>query len=283
MNIDFFTDKIIIMNFPAFSGGKFIINCLALSKHATPQNTKITNYLKDNPTDYNYRLSAVLSTLPPLEDIKNWRQKWEFGDTDFYNGSVENCLHRWKQGILSNNSVNQTLSALISKNICFFMTAHGGISEVENIISVWPNARIITLINSEKFWRTAINLKQNNITDPSFGNYAGNECQDKYQLLKGKDWPDWNLFEKCHYNIDTVSKYVIIKQSVKKEIKQFYRWHTIKNNTFWLDVDNSFFDKQLFLTKVHELYNWIGFDDFNPSLIEQYYMKYIALHTQQTN
>jgi hypothetical protein len=277
MSINFSTDKMIIVNFPAFSGGKFIMNCLALSKYSTPQDKKITNYLIDNPSDYDYRLNAVLSTLPPPEDMKNWRQKWEFGDTNFYSGQVSSHLYRWKHRLLENN-VDQMLTTLISKQICFFMTSHGGITMTEQIVNVWPNARIITLINSEKFWNIAINLKTENKNNIKFVDYAGNECQSKYQQLKGPDWPDWDIFQKCHYNVDKLSTCVIIKDSIKKEIKQFYQWHKVKNDTFYIDVDNSFFNTESFLKMISDLYNWIKFDDFNPTLIEQYYQQYISLH-----
>jgi hypothetical protein len=278
MDIDFFTDKIIIVNFPAFSGGKFIMNCLSLSKHSTPLHSKITNYLIDRPDDYDYRLNAVLSTLPPPDNMKNWREKWEFGDTEFYNGQVKDHLTRWKNSSISNDTVDTMLSTLISKQICFFMTAHGGPQTIEQIVSVWPNARIITLINSEKFWNIAINLKTTNTNASKLADYAGNECQSKYQILKGSNWPDWNIFEKCHYNVDKVSTFVRIKHSIKKEIKQFYPWHKIKNDTFCIDVDNSFFDKESFLKTICNLYTWIKFDDFNPTLVEQYYQQYISLH-----
>jgi hypothetical protein len=284
MCIDLQTNKIIVVNFPSFSGGKFIMNCLSLSKHSVPQNKKIAEYLLNNPEDYSYRLNAVISTLPPFEDMKNWRQKWEFTDSEFYNsGNAINLFNDWKQNKSVNDNTRIMLSKLISKNISFFLTSHGGINNVKKIIDLWPNCKIITLINSKKFWNIAIHLKQENAGTVNFVDYVGNDCQDKYQLLKGDQWPDWNLFEQCHYDIDKVAEYVTIKQEIKQEIKQFYQWHQIKNKKFCLDVDNSFFSKETFLKTINDLYNWLGFDDFNSTLVENYYQRYMLLHniTQQ--
>lgn len=276
--IDFSTDQMIIVNFPAFSGGKFIMNCLSLSKHAVPQNRKIAAHLVNHPTDYNYRLNAVLSTLPPVHDMKSWREKWEFGDTEFFQGSFATSLDRWKLNKNSNNDVDRLLVDIINNKMYFFVTCHGGAASMKSKIDVWPNAKIISLINSEKFWKIAINLKQPSTLIPSIGDYAGNECKSKYSILKGSSWPDWELFELYHYDIDAAEKYVTINEDIKKEIKEFYKWHEIPNQKFCFDVDRSFFVESNFLQQMQELYNWLGFDDYNSELLSQYYRQYISLH-----
>jgi hypothetical protein len=278
MSIDFNTDQIIIVDFPGFGGGKFIMSCLSLSKHATPQNTKIADYLLNNPEDYEYRLNAVMSTLPPPEEMTKWRERWEFGDTEFYGGDVLTSLKNWKHGPHHMTPVNQRLYNLISKQMCFFITSHGGTGMVEKIVDVWPNARIVSLINSEKFWNIAVRLKQDKVQDPKFASYAGNMCQDKYQLLKGPDWPDWDLFEKCNYDVDKVLSCVTIRLDIQLEMKQFYHWYKIKNKKFMLDVDNNYFDKDCFLQTMRDLYTWMNFDDFNSDLVERFYQQYMSLH-----
>ena len=282
MNIDFSTDRMIIVHFPSYSGGKFIINCLALSKHAVPQHTEVATHLLNKPTDYDYRLNAVLSTLPSSDDMKEWLS-WEFGDSHLW-GAVDECLHNWKH-CKPNNKVDKLLSNLVNNKICVFITSHWE-GDIKDIVDVWGNAQIICLTNSKKFWEIAVNLKHTNTTDRNLlqhSDSAGNECKDTYLLLKGPNWPNWELFEECHYNIDKVSKKIKIKKSVKEEIQNFYPWHTIKNNIFNLDVDTNFFDKQRFLTTMHNLYEWLGFDDYNLTLIEQYYQKYMAIHVDNND
>jgi len=136
------------------------------------------------------------------------------------------------------------------------------------------------LTNSFKFWSLAISLKQSpghGVSD-QFGDFAGNECQQKYDILRGADWPDWNLFVSYNYDIDKVAKHVKIKPSTCHEIRPYYGWHENTNDLFNFDVDNNYFDRYKFLSTMEQLYDWIGFNDFNPILINQYYTKYILLH-----
>lgn len=278
MSIDFQTDKAIIMYYPSFAGGKFIGNCLSLSRHAVPQCREVANYLMENPMDYNYRLRAVLSTLPPKNEMQNWRQTWEFGDTEFYQGDFLNQVINWKQGKTTNPSTDILLSKLIEKNMHFFITAHGGSTVlVKPLVELWQNAKIVALINYSKFWNIAIKLKSTD-AKRKLVEYAGNDCEEKYQILRGPDWPDWKIFKKCHYDVDKLEKYVTISNDIKEEMKLFYQWNQIKNQVFCLDVDNSYFDKTNFLDTIKQLYQWVGFDDYNPNLIEEYHRQYMMLH-----
>jgi hypothetical protein len=276
--LNFQSDKLIIVYFPSFARGKFIMNCLSMSRHAVPLNRKVAKHLVDFPDDYDYRLQSILSSLPPKDKMKNWRTEWEFGDIDFYQGNPHKLLSEWKQ--IKTTAADQLLSNLISTNMHFFITAHGGGAErVKLITEVWTNAKIIGLINYSKFWNIAVNLKSDLANKPTLLECAGNDCNDKYQILKGDDWPDWKTFEKYHYDIAKLSNNFVVDDSIKQEIEQFYQWHEINNPLFCFDVDNTYFNKQNFLKKIMELYSWLGFDDFNPVLIGNYYDRYIELHS----
>lgn len=279
MTVNFLTDKVVIFYYPSFAGGKFIMNCLSLSQHAVPQNRQVASYLLKNPTDYTYRLNAVLSTLPPNDKMKEWRNGWEFGDTDFWQGDPLTQMNILKQGITHNKSVDSFISEVIENNMYFFLASHGGgISRVKKYVDLWKNAKIIGLINYSKFWNIAINLKGNKNDLPKLVNYAGNDCKEKYQILKGSKWPDWQIFEQCHYDVDKLVNYVTISNDIKEEMKNFYQWDQIKNQIFCLDVDNSYFNKEIFLDTIKQLYNWLGFSDYDRNLIEQYYHQYMMLH-----
>lgn len=274
------SDRLIVVSFPSFAGGKFLMNCLSLSRHCVPQSTQCAWHLIDHPADYDYRLQAVCSTLPPVSDMHEWRAKWEFGDTEFYQGSVSKHLTAWHHN--QPTPVDGLLKKLIDADLCFFMTSHGGWSGTKPMLEVWPNARIVLLTNCFQFWSLAIRLKQPqpNGQRYQFGDYAGNECQEKYNILRGSDWPDWNLFESHNYDIDNVAKHVTINHRVRQEIKSYYGWHENANNLFNFDVDNNYFDKPNFLKTMERLYDWMGFDDYNPTLIDQFYSRYISLHKE---
>ena len=44
------------MHFPAYAGGKFISNCLALSKNCMIMDKDSVGYLTEHSLDYEYRL-----------------------------------------------------------------------------------------------------------------------------------------------------------------------------------------------------------------------------------
>jgi hypothetical protein len=275
------TNRLIIVSFPAFAGGKFIINCLSLSRHCVPQNTECARYLINKPTDYDYRLQKICAILPTRSAMHDWREKWEFGDREFYQGTVDEHLERWQAN--RPTPADDLINDIIDHDLCFFMTAHSGWQGVRSKIQIWPNARIVSLINYARFWNMASKLKQPTIPQHRYHlpDYAGNECQERYEMLRGPDWPDWNFFEKHNYNIDKVAKYVTIKPDICKEIKQYYQWHECNtDNLFCLDVDQNYFNKESFLITMKQLYDWLGFLDYNPVLVEQYYSKYISLHKE---
>ena len=275
MNTNFSSDLPIIVYFPSYAGGKFIMNCLSLSKHAVPQNRKAILHLLDRPDDYNFKLSAVLSTLPPKEKMSDWRRDWEFGDADLFQNNIYVLLKQWGKQPLPDT--DEFVKKILDKKLSFFITAHGGGTGLKQLTDVWPNARVIVLTNVSKFWKIASSLKS--LEDAgSVERYAGNECEEKYNQLKGIEWPSWEIFEKSGYNIDKISRDVTISDNIKCEIKQFYIWDQIKNPTFIIDVDNTYFDRLKVLDTMAQLYKWLNFDDFDANLIDCYYQQYINLH-----
>jgi len=319
--MDFNADNLIIVWYPRYSGGKFIMNCLALSKHCVPLDVAACNYLLEHPADYDYRLKKVLETLPAKDAMTEWLS-YECDTDEFYGFAsirtgkdtiaatntqrvfidsqlvafdkihnahtqrvivdVDKASDRVQQRISkfdkASDKVQQRISKLIDKNLDFFAENRTS-SGLMNYLSYWPNSKIVRLINFEKFLSIAFLKKTTNKTVPTMSSICGNECREKYNFLKGDDWPDWEIFEKNHYNIDKIAKCVTISDDIINEIKLFYPWHKISAPIFNVDVDNTYFDKDKFLTQMKELYSWLGYDDFNQTLLSTYYTAYIKLHT----
>lgn len=276
--IDTSTSNMIIFYFPVFSGGKFLMNCLSLSKYCVPQSIKIAEHSLLEPEDYNFKLQEILKTLPPVTDLKHWVQQWEFNPYDFYGPLAEvttqGIFQNWKNK--KSNNVDQLLTKLINNDIDFFAYTRT-FNTLKSMVEVFPNAKIIILANFEKFQKLAFDLKQSNPW-PGYSNLCGNECQEKYNMLKGNNWPSWRKFQKFNYNIDEVAKNIDVNQNVVDEIKQFYPWYQIKNPMFNVDVDGTYFNKDKFFEQMKELYSWLGYDDFNEILMSKYYTAYIDIH-----
>lgn len=284
--INFNADNLITIWYPQYSGGKFIMNCMSLSRHAVPLCPTACDYLIDHPQDYEYRLNAMLKTLPPKDRTDQWL-RYEFNTALFYDGfpvdiidSEFKLFSRMQNGDVRNSGIDLRIAKLIDKDIDFFAESRASnIRNLNQYLRLWPNSRIIMLTNFTKFQHIAQLKKRADRKSLSTVDYCGNECQEKYDLLKGEDWPDWDLFENCNYNIDKVANYVKIKEEIRNEIKQFYPWHDLlPAKIFNFDIDGSIFDEGKFVKQMKRLYDWANYDDFNEELLLKYYRPYIEIH-----
>lgn len=260
-------NNFIIMSFPRYSGGKFISNCLSLSKSCCPQDPISAEYLLNQPADYEYRLNAIMRTLPLCRDeMTKWIEKYEFGDTQLYQAS----FGQWQNGI--NDQPSDLVTRLLKSKFRLFLTAHGGDIAVQKLLKVWPNSTIIKLINHVKFSMISRSLKSTD--NKSIDEHAGNYCKNKYLELAGAAWPTWEEFESVGYDIRLLNGYELVKE----EILDFYNCRSIKNKTLLFDVDNTIFNRTKFLLAIEQLYKQLELPDFNPGLIEKFWQSYMCLH-----
>lgn len=265
-------NNFIIIAFPRFAGGKFISNCLSLSKFCCPQDTKTAEYLLINSDDYNYRIESIMRTIPPTQALMiNWIEKYEFGDNQIY----QTAFNQWLNGITCEHS--ELVEKLIAAGFYLFLTAHGGDESVRNLLKVWPNSTIIKLINHVKFSKISYSLKS--VDKTSINEQAGNYCENKYNELAGPSWPSWKEFESVGYDIRNLPNY----KEVTDEILSFYNWRDVDNNTFLFDVDNSIFNRTKFLMAMERLYEQLGLTDFNPILVEKFWQSYMELHVDNVD
>ena len=249
MKINYDSYNPVIIQFPRFAGGKFISNCLALSKYAVPQDATTANYLLENPDDYNYRFNQVSKTLPgTVAEMRNWIANYEFGDYQ-----QESSLAQ-----LSNSGLN------------FFLAAHQPNNTV-GLLALWKNAKVIILTNFRQFSNISCERKGNGETVEGV---SGNYCVEKYTLLKGSSWPTWDEFNAAKFDVINISNLPI---SIRDEISNFYPPNP-DAATLGFDIDNSIFDKSKFLSAMEALYHQLTYDDFNRQLVGDFWQSYIDLH-----
>jgi len=253
-----------IVHYPSYAGGNFISNCLSLSKHYLIKHKDTIDFLISNPTDYEYRLKYIISTLPKTKnEMSLWISKYEFGCIQAYG----NVTTKWHNGKFATNN---TIAKIVNSNIKFPITTHDLVS-VSNVLKVWPEATVITLVNYSKFQKLAAKAKGNAQLNFS------NETSSKYNILRGDSWPSWSEFQRNGYNINKcLGNYNL---AVVNEINSFYPTTTFKKHVVF-DIDSCIFDKDVFLSYVKQLYLRLQLDDFNKELIEEYYTRYITLHKE---
>jgi hypothetical protein len=263
------TNSFIVLFFPRFAGGKFLSNCLALSRHCVPQDLAAANYLVDHPNDYQYRLDCILKTLPAdQESMINWIPQYEFGDLNLY-GKV---INDWQAGV-ANYDLNQVTKKIIESGLKTFITTHGSEQELRNLCAVWPNLSIVKLVNHSAFRKISWSLKSDGTQ--RLDSWVGNYCQTKYNQLAGPSWPDWKSFENTGYDVQLIHN---IDPGIQQEILEFYNWKNIDAPSVVFDVDRNYFDQANFLKAVEDLYQWLKFDDFDSNLVGRFWKLYMDLH-----
>lgn len=268
MKIDFDSTGPVIIQFPQYAGGKFISNCLALSRHSVPQDAAMAQYLVENPADYEYRIDRVMDTLPTQSDMTNWIGTYELGDNELFGPAHL----QWRKGDPDEANCNPITRQLSHSPLKFFIVCHP-VEQLINLLKVWTRAQVVVLKNYERFRSIAHELKSGVNTD--LHERDGNYCKTKYDLLAGLDWPLWHEFESVGFNINKLVGY---PTDICEEIAQFYLWNQIREPVILFDIDSNIFDRDRFLHSMENLYQNLGFDDFDPARVGQFWQKYIDLH-----
>jgi hypothetical protein len=264
----------VIIRYPAFTGGNFICNSLTLSRHTLVKNPNFNKHLLRYPDDYEYRLNAVLTTLPPNKsEMLKWVPKYpqdgyEWKNSDlFCRQDITDWSLRGQRSITGDFIWEQ-----LNSGLDLFLTFHPyQLNPSKKVLTAWPNARIINLVNFEKFWAIASALKQT-VGDRVLG-YGYNESKEKYAILASKNWPSWKEFERSGFDI---KKFSNLPDNIQEEITEFYPLHTNKILSF--DIDSNIFIKENYLNAMKELYLKMGYDDFNSDILSVFWQKYIQLH-----
>lgn len=272
----------LIMSYPQYTGGKFIMNCLSLSRHVIPLSISAYHHLKDYPDDYNYRLNRALNTLPRSNHLMTEWLSYEDNTGNFYgkSGSFSDVIGEILTELADTNIKSNTRSMIediVAKKMTFFSESpFYEFQYLSMYFKIFPTLKLLQFKNFKKFHSIAISAKTNIGHLKPDNHYFGNYCKSTYDTLKGSDWPSWTKFENLYYNPNNVSA----STEVVNDMLQFYKaWPKIKfENLRQLDVDNTFFNKKLFLKEIKNLYHWLQFEDFDADRIEPYYDAYISLH-----
>ena len=156
MNFD--SDKIILFPFPAYAGGKFLMNCLALSKNAVFSHADIALkdlYLKDTNASnyYDWKLESALKSLPKSdEQVKDWRNHEIYGNSPLFYCEF---ITQPKSEILS-DAVKIMSNRNDTNFFCEYHTIDGILTLKKNY---YKNAKILTINDYKFFIEVAYNKK----------------------------------------------------------------------------------------------------------------------------
>ncbi len=266
--INFDTDKLIILYYPPWAGGKFLANCIGLSNSAFFQSAYLVEKQLENNFSIedkkNYLLSQISEVNNEWNDL-NLNCKRLFGVNYF---SIDQNIIVDKK-IKNLFNFNEVVEKISSNNKYFFRATHT-YKELKIDKEFWPNAKIIYFYNYDNF----ITHYRPNFK-PKF------DKESRYQLVRGADWPK-------HY--PELDLYLNLSAYIKKDIgyyfEEFLTVDTIKNISdciiYKWNTDNYLsFDQTYF--GLTEIYKILGISDVDKQTIKSYYDSWINKLTELKN
>jgi hypothetical protein len=147
--INFDTENIIIVCYPPWAGGKFLINCLGLNDRAVFQDCK----LAQDQLDVNFTVEKKFEYLKTnMENLKNDWNDLNLGCCELFGVNNDQYI---------NNDIevkyfNEVINRITNTNLKLFLVAHRE-NYLLSYLKIWKNAKIIILNSSRKFvqWRTS--------------------------------------------------------------------------------------------------------------------------------
>jgi hypothetical protein len=225
MNLNTETESITIVVYEPWVGGKFLINCLGLSDRAYLQDSILIRLQMEGkltPADKKDLLNSRLDSVTT---------KWL--DLEMGCGKVF--------GRYPTNKENfpQLVSQISNEDKRFFVIAHN-LNDLDKLLNIWKNPKIIILNNGIKFakWRWGGLSREQLLTHPQF------------DLWKNPDSiPD---------------KEAITMAKLKDKPYQIFIWDT-----------DAYLDRFKFKEEIEKCYEFCNLPDFDFKLIYSFYRRYL--------
>lgn len=216
------TDKIVIVIYNPWAGGKFFVNALGLSNKAVLQHKEYAEL----------QLDKKINSWAKFEVLK---QKIQHTTTRWLDLGL-GCSNIFGDNPEDPKGFPSLVSRLSESDQYFFVVAHNE-GAARDLTALWPNAKILFVCNSYNFVSWRFNHKTRK--DVPFCKWFPN-----YQRLADIDL-DFSNF---------VYSFSQEKITVNADV---------------------FLDKDKLLCCIKFLYDWLGLDDYNNILVEDYYNIYM--------
>jgi hypothetical protein len=256
------TDRIIIVSYPSLSGGKFLINSLALSQHAVLQHCDLTEL------DSKEKLDLLCDRYDSTHNT------W----TDIDLGCGELFGVDQSPGVPIDQEYHGIIVDLIKQQKYFFVVTHA-LDHLAHVLKIWPNAKVIHFTNCQEFILTyRWPLSQPHLIPQM------RALKNWWKRHKKVDWParpPCTIIEFQKPEYQRIAEHInSIKSILAKPLaKEGYpKYQTLLGATNW----NHQWDAEWYLDwgqyrlHIEMLYTQLGFDDFDSDKIRKLYDCWIS-------
>ena len=262
LKINFQTPNIIVAHYFRGGGGKFILNCLGLSRHVVLQDEDLAELQMSG------NLSPDAKQRLLLDRVTDTVNKWEdlglgckrlFGVFDFNTNDLQ---------------LKPVIATLSNSDFKFCVVAHD-YEDLHWVLKTWPQATIVQFQNERSFIKECRPGSEWDI--PEYLDIF-------WQNIRGDSWPEHapknlNMYKQLSKVIQDeiaevhgneilehyaeLDKCKSIDQKLMNE-HQYYVW----------DCD-WFLDETTTINQIKELYKQLNLDDFNLDLVTEFYRAWI--------
>ncbi len=233
------SNNLTIILFTPYSSGNFLANVLSYNKNFIPKYNLQKNILPNllDYTDINHKHNTILRSVPEKNQVTNWHS-YELLCTLFYSKDtyvkpypnwetekdVIQILRNKKLYISTNKEkINKFIPKFLEANIKIFGVAHL-VLQVDLIKLIFPEAKVIQLVNYEKIRELSIKLKVKH--DPTHF----------FHLIKDHHLVTYK--DAYQFDIGTLFD----KDAFFKEVYKLLDWYDIEDKTLHTNV-NEYYEK----------------------------------------
>lgn len=272
-NIHANTDRLIVAYYPNGSGGKFLLNCLGLSRHMVLQDSKLARQQLSAQLDPGHKLEILLTRLQQVTD--NWCDL-DLGCVQLF-GDDWSFKHSKVPGFdLRHCRFDPIVHHLSHGNVYFAAVTHD-VFALACTLDRWPQARVIRLTNSTRFRER----------------FRNTDHYMKWQQVRGPDWPSRPPVD--------LDQYVAMPEHVQQELRDFgletyfttpllwacdqdwldqqeqQHWELVTTDRqCWIWDTDWYVDRDIMIHQLAKLYAWLELDDLDHALVSTFYDAYFS-------
>lgn len=264
--INFNSNKLVIVCYPEYAGGKFLINSLGLSDSAVFQDQNLASKQLNGQFMHDDKLNFLKNEINKVDN------EWNDLNLGCYQlFGFENSSYLIKYDDLVNSLMfNKIISRLTVKNSHYFFIVAHNFKYLNAYLKFWPNAQIIFIKNYKEF----VDYRSQN--------------NHHWNMYRGVDWPSNPPLDQTEFNnypnkireelINSqwfVDSYLKRIMSDAAHYRLYYELlNKLENKVIEWDA-GWFWSKENTITQIGKIYKELKLNDFNSDSIEIYYNLWI--------
>ena len=272
-------DNIIVVRYPSNAGGKFLINCLGLSELVVLQDNQLAQLQVNALLSPAEKFSIILDKLNEVTDT--WYDL-NLGCSQLF---VENYFGKVTE-------IDPVIKLVIDNKLFVCVVAHND-RIFQNILTTWPNAKIIYFTNYNLFidtYRSFASVRYKNLALLSQV-WSMEKKQDWPELPPAsiralKSWPEHVVNDLYNGQYNHIIDLIFDEENQNQQYQS-----TIQHVKFlssasqWVELFDAgcYIDCDSVVKEVSRIYQALHLPDFNEYYVTQYYKKWIQVLNQIQN